>query len=357
MSLRIRLLATLVPAMLLLFLALFVLAFNTSKSILEEQIRGESRAVARAHAGEFDLLFKTGQTVAQDLALAVADDRELDPVGIEQRIRDTLEQHRFIYGSTVALVSEATGLGRFAPYFYRGPKGIRSTSLATAKYDYPGWDWFRIPLERDKGTWGEPYFDEGGGNVLMVTYSAPIRREGTTLGVATVDISIAKLVDKIRSLRVAGSGYAFLLTAKGRLIAHPEHKLLSERDLKTMIRSSGDRNLKALQGLTTGSGADFVSLTDPFLGQPSWVMSSRIKAIGATLLIVLPLREIMRPVTRLKEKMLLAAALVMGLTLPIVLALAANITRPLTQLVDQAEHFAGKCLFSEAAGCSRILST
>ena len=136
MRLRTRLLATLIPAMLLLFLALFALAFNTSKSILEEQIQRESRALARAHAGEFDLLFQTAQIVAQGLALAVANDSELDPVRIEKRIRNTLEQYRFIYGSTVALIPEATGLGSFAPYLYRGPEGIRSTSLATAPVTY-----------------------------------------------------------------------------------------------------------------------------------------------------------------------------------------------------------------------------
>jgi sigma-B regulation protein RsbU (phosphoserine phosphatase) len=340
MRLRTRLLAALAPAMLLLFLALFALAFNTSRNILEEQIRRESRALAQAHAGEFDLLFRTGQTVAQDLALAVADDPELDSARIEQRIRAMLDQHRFVYGSTVALVPEATELGRFAPYLYRAPEGIRSTSLAKPEYDYPGWDWFVTPLERNRGTWGEPYFDEGGGNILMVTYSAPIRRGDKTLGVATVDISIEELVDQIRALRVADSGYAFLITANGRLIAHPRHQLLSEQDLATMVKTSGNENLNALKDLATEGGEDFAALTDPFLNQPSWVVSSRIEATGTTLLIVLPLREIMRPVTRLKQKMLLAAALIMGLTLLIVLALAANITRPLTRLVDQAEYFA-----------------
>jgi sigma-B regulation protein RsbU (phosphoserine phosphatase) len=340
MKLRTRLLATLVPAMVLLFLALFAIAFNTSKSIMEEQIQRESKALARAHAGEFDLLFQTAQIVAQGLALAVANDSELEPTRIKQRIRKTLEQYSFVYGSTVALIPEATRLGRFAPYLCREPGGIRSTSLATVDYDYPRWHWFRSPLEQNSATWGEPYFDEGGGNILMVTHSAPIQRQGKTIGVATVDISIAELVDQIRALRVGDSGYAFLVTASGRLVAHPRQGLLSEQDLNTMIRTSGDENLKALERLTANSSDELAMLTDPFLGQPSWVVSSRIEATSATLFIVLPLQEIMRPVTRLKRKMLLAAVLIMAITLTIVLALADSITAPLTRLVDQAKHFA-----------------
>ena len=353
MSLRTRLLAVLIPAMLLLFLAMFALAFNTSKHLLEEQIQRESRTLAHDQATDFDLLFQTTQTVAWDLALAVSDDTELDPIRIEKRIRDTLEQYSFVYGSTVALIPEATGLGRFAPYLYRGPEGIRSTSLATVDYDYRGRDWFRTPLKRDKGVWGEPYFDKGGGDVLLVTYSTPIRRHGRTLGVATVDISIAELVDQIRALRVAGHGYAFLLTAAGRLIAHPHQGLLSEQDLETMIKGSGDPNLKVLERIALDPGGEPTAFTDPFLGQPIWVVSSRIETTGATLLIVLPLREVMQPVHLLKKKMLLVAVLIMGLTLPIVLVLAANITAPLSRLVDQAEHFAAGHLerrLSEEAG-------
>ena len=94
MSLRTRLLVTLVPAMLMLFLVLFQLAFTTSRSILEEQIRRESLALAEVHAGEFELLFETARTIAQDLALAVADDADLEPERIENRIRTTLKHHR-----------------------------------------------------------------------------------------------------------------------------------------------------------------------------------------------------------------------------------------------------------------------
>jgi sigma-B regulation protein RsbU (phosphoserine phosphatase) len=340
MKLRVRLLAILAPAMLLLFLVLFALAFYTSKSILEQEIEREARALAQSHAGEFDTLFRSGQTVAQDLALAVAGDAALSSAGIERRIHDTLEQHPFVYGSTVAFVPDATELGYFAPYLCRTPTGFRVTSLATAAYDYPAWDWFRAPLARDRGAWGEPYFDKGGGNILMLTYSAPIRRQGKTLGVATVDISIQGLVEQTRTLRVADTGYAFLITAHGRFIAHPGEPLLSEQRLETMVEASGDPNLKALDDLVGERGSELIALTDPFLGKPSWMVSSRIEATGASLIIVLPLREVLRPVIRLKQRMLLAAALIMGLTLPIIFGLGTNITAPLTRLVEQARQFA-----------------
>jgi len=339
LSLRARLLVTFAPAMLVLFGTLFALAFNTSRHMLEQQIQGESRALARSHAADFERLFQTAQTVAQGLALAVADDPGLDSSRIEQRIRDTLEEHRYLYGSTVALVPSATALGRFSPYLYRRPQGILTTSLATAEYDYPHWDWFRAPLEQGHGVWGEPYFDKGGGNILMITYSAPIKRQGEIIGVATVDISIEGLIEQLRSLRVADSGYAFLVTASHRLIAHPAQPFSPGEEPDDSTQVPAAPYLAALDPVTPVEGGRFAAFSDPYLGKPSWLVSTPISATKARLMIVLPLDEVMRPVTRLKRTMLLSAVLIMVLTLPVVTSLAANITAPLSRLVGQAEHF------------------
>jgi len=40
-------------------------------------------------------------------------------------------------------------------------------------YADPRWTWFQAPKAQGKAVWSAPYFDEGAGNVLMTTYSAP----------------------------------------------------------------------------------------------------------------------------------------------------------------------------------------
>lgn len=334
MSLRARLLAALLPTILLLFLALTALALDSSRRSLEEQIVRESRAVAESYAGQFNQVFEAAKIAAEHLARSVAGGAQWQPEWIERRIRDTLEQHEFVYGSTVALIPEATPLGEFAPYLYRTAAGIRSVSLATAEYGYLRWDWFQQPLARGAGSWSDPYFDEGGGNQYMVTYSAPIRHRGELVGVATVDITIDRLVEKLRALQIAGSGYAFLHTAKGRLIAHPAHSAGSQASA-----DGAPDPVWAYAGAASAKGP-LTEIADPFLGKISWLVHGPVHAIGATLMIVLPRDEVLRPVDRLRDRMTLVAVVIVGMTLLIIVALATNLTAPLSRLVRQANRFA-----------------
>ena len=54
--------------------------------------------------------------------------------------------------------------------------------LATPDYDYlreddKEWPWYVTPRKLGKPMWTEPYFDEGGGEVNMVTWSVPLKRK------------------------------------------------------------------------------------------------------------------------------------------------------------------------------------
>ena len=75
-------------------------------------------------------------------------------------------------GSTVAVVpGYLKNHPLFSPYVCEGPEGLEFKTLATEEYDYPSQEWFVKPLELKEGYWSEPYIDEGGGDILMTTYS------------------------------------------------------------------------------------------------------------------------------------------------------------------------------------------
>ena len=62
----------------------------------------------------------------------------------------------------------------FSPYLSRKGKGFQVTHLGGKGYHYFYQDWYQIPRETGKSSWSEPYFDEGGGDILMATYSRPV---------------------------------------------------------------------------------------------------------------------------------------------------------------------------------------
>jgi len=54
----------------------------------------------------------------------------------------------------------------------------------------PKWEWYERPKRERQAIWTEPYFDDGGGNTIMITYSAPYRRDDLFWGFATIDIAM-----------------------------------------------------------------------------------------------------------------------------------------------------------------------
>lgn len=53
---------------------------------------------------------------------------------------------------------------------------------------YREWKWYTNPKATGQATWSDPYLDDGGANVPMVTYSVPLRQDGVFAGVATMDV-------------------------------------------------------------------------------------------------------------------------------------------------------------------------
>ena len=110
-------------------------------------------------------------------------------------IRDTIwkvaehivKENPAIVGSTVAFVpGYYKDRPLFSPYSFKNTETgeITHKSLAYEEYDYPTKQWFTEGLTHEDGFWSEPYLDVGGGDIMMTTFSMPVRDyEGTIAAV------------------------------------------------------------------------------------------------------------------------------------------------------------------------------
>jgi signal transduction histidine kinase/FixJ family two-component response regulator len=67
-------------------------------------------------------------------------------------------------------------------------------------------------------TWSPLYLD-GAGNGLMITTCTPVYMQGTFTGVVCLDVTLRKMLDHLKELKLTPNSYAFLTDAAGRLIA------------------------------------------------------------------------------------------------------------------------------------------
>ncbi len=141
------------------------------------------------------------QEVEQALSALAGDiSREavLDKEAVFALLTDYLGKNPRIYGTAFAFAprKRAGKLIKSAPYVCRsGERFVKKDLIESYDYTGPKQKWFVVPVKQKKPVWSKPYFDKGGGNAWMVTYSIPIFSGGKhfpLMGVVTSDVLIPK---------------------------------------------------------------------------------------------------------------------------------------------------------------------
>ena len=221
-----------------------------------------------------------------------------------------------IVGSSVALVPNYDRRRpQFAPYAYQpaGSDSVYMKSLATEEYDYSSKEWFTKPIELGEGYWSEPYLDEGGGDILMTTYSIPILdKNGKAAAVLTADISLDWLTDLVGNIEVYPSAFSIMLSRKGKFMVCPAETLVMNQTIQEAIANVQDTatfNSLSRDMLAGKEGSYAV----PYKGLVEYVYFAPIERTGWAMSIVIPSTEIFDEVRRvgLVVKLLQLLGLVM----------------------------------------------
>ena len=164
---------TVLPRIALLLLLLVALAAQgcSSAQTDEDDLRGEVVAALDALAAE------------------LAEERPADAAAYAERLRSYLDAHSDFYGSAAALL-DPSGRVTASPYVHRTAAGYATLELAVPSYDIEAQEWVTAPLAADEGIWTAPYFDEGGGEIWMVTRSVPVRDAGGVFAIITTDLPV-----------------------------------------------------------------------------------------------------------------------------------------------------------------------
>lgn len=158
------------------------------------------------------------------------------PDSLRSVITSVVSNNSLIVGSGIAFTPYYySEKGKyFMPYVYSStnrPNDITNYQLlGGADYDYPCMDWYLIPTLLKKSYWSEPYYDTGGGNTIMSTYSLPLcDKSGNVYAIFTANVSLSQFTDTVNQLKPYESSYTFLLSRNGSYLTHPNReKIMNE---------------------------------------------------------------------------------------------------------------------------------
>jgi sigma-B regulation protein RsbU (phosphoserine phosphatase) len=313
-----------------------------TRAMLLEQIQREGEAVIAGAAARIDGELKRVEEASRHLAHGLGQERPAR-AELERSLCGIVAASPTVFGSAAAFEPFAFAPRRraFSPYCYREGEALRVKDLALSGYDYPSRDWYRLPKDGGEPLWSEPYFDEGGGGVLMATYSVPVRADdGRLVGIATADVALAWLERLMSGIRVGRTGYAFLVSRGGRIVTHPDPRLAMRASLASLAAEGDDPGLRRLAEAIQARRGGMERTRDLLSGAPSFVIFRPLEASGFELAVVFPEAETLASVSALQTRLRLTG-LAGALLLALVVALVARrITRPLVGLTRAVREVA-----------------
>jgi sigma-B regulation protein RsbU (phosphoserine phosphatase) len=243
--------------LLTIFLIAFIYTYYFSTRILLDEGRKDAANITDLTISRIENILLPIQMVPRNLVKAI----ELPGIDDEEVMRLSREfviESPEVFGSCMAYEPYAHSPKErwYAPYVFETATGVMLKNLGNKSYDYLNQDWYRLPKLLNHPVWTEPYYDKGGGEAYMCTYSVPfyktIKGKRVFSGVLTMDISLIAFERIVNSVSVYKSGYAFLVSRKGKVINSRDLTAHNENIMEVVKRGKGANTIKAVGEMLQG---------------------------------------------------------------------------------------------------------
>lgn len=265
---------------------------------------------------------------------------EIDPPRSQyaQRIRGILAAWPDVYGSTIA-VETGSGEGSdrpFAPYFFRRGDAVESSDLARESYAYRELPWYRRAADSERPLWSLPYFDAGGGEAWMVTYSAPFFRKlpdarRVLAGVVTADLALDWVKSTAANVTPGSIGM-------GWLSSPPSARSFVVPIGTTEERIARDDPLLQPAAILDAAAAmlarkvTFGMLPRGLSAEPAYLAVRNLETLDWRLVLVIPRAQLLAEARALLNRQLSLGAVGLGLLIAAIWLVAAGVARPIRAL-------------------------
>jgi len=323
------------PALAIYVVILGATAANEYRQSKKEVERAATR-LAASYAARLDGYLREASRIAETAARVMETGVEFTDEEVYTLLTENVEQTPLVYGSCLAF---EPGTRRpadelFAPYVYRGKDGLTRMNIDQTVYDWyrdPRFTWYRQPKQLGRGVWSAPYFDEGAGNILMSTYSAPFMVGDSFGGVSTVDIDLPRLRETVGQ-ELNGSLDFVVVGADGRYVFHPDASRILDRPWLDYHDDPGRQKIRAI-GAEVTSGKPGGAWIDGWeSNEPIGVFYAPIPSTDWTFVARVPTSQVLADVRR---RMFVWAASLLATILLISAAIcyvANRIAAPITRL-------------------------
>lgn len=285
----------------LIFTLTFTAFLRMAANKVREEVSKHAHSELSSTIHQIDAILKSVEIAVENMAWIVPHELE-SPDAMYEITMQLLKNNEFIYGSSVAFepnyFSEKGYY--FSPYAYKDKsEGIKYKQLGNESYDYHYMDWYQIPKLLKEAYWTEPYYDDGGGEAMMTTYSKPLYdEEGNMYAVITADISLEWLTGLVGDIHAFNQSYNLMVSRNASFIVHPNRNLILNETIFSSTYGEYDESLKKMQeDMLNCKASEVLREKD---GHKFFVFYAPVETNCWSVAIVCPLSELYAGVKRLR---------------------------------------------------------
>ena len=316
---------------------IFTLTFGLFVRMAANKVREEATKHAHSELSntihQIDAVLNAVETAVENTAWLVPY-RLSSPDFMYAITERLLQNNEFICGSAVAFEPDyyASEGHYFSPYSYRDENGeIKSKQLGNDTYDYHYMDWYQIPKLLKEPYWSEPYYDDGGGEMMMTTYSVPLYDEyGNLYAIITADLSLEWLTHLVGDIKAFNRSFNLMVSRNASYIVHPDHNLILNETIYSSTYGDDDESLKKMQDDMVHCRAGEVLREMP--GGKYFVFYSPVETTCWSVAIVCPRSELYLGVKKMRDVLIILGVI----ALLLMIAMSYNGIR---KVVAPVEHF------------------
>ena len=324
---------------------IFTLTFTVFLRMAANKVREEATHKAHSELSnaihQIDAVLESVEVAIENTAWIVP--HRLDSPDFMYDITERLlKNNEFIYGSSIAFEPGYFGTEGhfFAPYSYRDENGeIKSKQLGSETYDYHYMDWYQIPKLLDRPYWSEPYYDDGGGDMIMTTYSKPLYdSNGKMYAMITADLSLEWLTDLVGKIKAFDTSYNLMVSRNSSYIVNPNRDLILNETIFSSTYGDNEESLKKLQDDMVNCRAGEVLRKNN--GARYFVFYSPVETTCWSVAIVCPVSELYKGVKKMRDTLIVLGVLSLILMIAMSHKGIRKVVAPIEEFSDVAKKIA-----------------
>lgn len=314
------------------------LAYNyqvTRQYIIQEsQLKAQQTVSSTAYQLQTAL---NGVKKSSDYLASVIHSSTLTPSQLETLLRNNFSSNSQVLGAAIALNPKFPGNKAFAPYYFHGDNSILFADISHNGNAYTKLPWFTQSQRHKKPFWSEPYFQQTGAKQFVVSYNIPVFKlhqgQQKLYAVVKTDVSLALINAHIQSAQLGQTGVIILSSKAGKILSHPNAKLLGSPITNNQHHEDWQPLQKALlAGKSVNQSVACVSQPGQCL-----LAFAPLEKLGWPLIVLYPEKELLQELSLYTQQTIISSVAILTLLLGLIAFSLRQQLKPLAIVSESAK--------------------